>query len=384
MLKLVLLSIAIFQGMVIGVILLVSPFFKNKANKFLAFALFSISFSLFKVALDITKMFEVYPFLRILEVIDSEVLLPVFIFLFIANQLNFSKFNIRKMFWLFIPSLISTLVFAYLEFSLNDDFSQEINLQSIIGAILTVVVLLILLFFYPYILFKTYKVIQFSKNKQEKKWLIYLWCFEVFILGSLMLIVILAPFIISEILNALQILALFSTLLIHWIAYTGVYKLKLINERSKIRNLIDYYKYDESQGIHNFESSEMSFDEKEVKEQILISKDNIYYKKLEALCSVQKIYRESNLDRNRVADILGISPNYVSQIVNSITGQNFSVYINTYRVEEVKELILDKEFDNYSLLAIGLECGFSSKTTFHNSFKKITGMTPNTFRKKYK
>ncbi|WP_452601463.1 helix-turn-helix domain-containing protein [Pontimicrobium sp. MEBiC06410] len=74
----------------------------------------------------------------------------------------------------------------------------------------------------------------------------------------------------------------------------------------------------------------------------------------------------------------------MSQLINTVTGENFSTYINRYRVEAVKRIILDPEFDNYSLLAIGLECGFSSKTTFHNSFKKMTGMTPNAYRKKHK
>ncbi|GAA4230485.1 hypothetical protein GCM10022291_00750 [Postechiella marina] len=382
MFKLILLSISIFQGTLISLVLLFSPFFKNKANKFLAFALFSISFSLLKVALDITQLFEAYHFLRILEVIDSEALLPVFIFLFIANQINYSKLERRKVLWLFIPSLISTLVFAYLEFGLNNNISEEVNLHSIISTIVIVVVLVVLIFFYPFILLKTYKLIQFSKHKQEKSWLTCLWSFEVFILGSLMLLVILAPFIASEILNALQILALFSTLLIYWVAYTGVYKLKLINDRSKIRKLISKPK-SKIQSKHTVESLEKPLKTNVIKEQISISKDNSYYQTLENLCSVQKIYRDSNLDRNSVAEILGISPSYVSQLVNSITGENFSTYINRYRVEEIKRLILDKEFENYSLVAIGLECGFSSKTTFHNSFKKITGMTPNAYRKKH-
>ncbi|MDX6183929.1 helix-turn-helix domain-containing protein [Flavobacterium sp. Fl-77] len=75
-----------------------------------------------------------------------------------------------------------------------------------------------------------------------------------------------------------------------------------------------------------------------------------------------------------------MSAGYVSQLINMITGDNFANYINNYRVEAVKEMILDSDYENYSLLAIGLESGFTSKTTFHNAFKKSTGMTPNSFR----
>ncbi|MEL6943801.1 MAG: helix-turn-helix domain-containing protein, partial [Bacteroidota bacterium] len=91
--------------------------------------------------------------------------------------------------------------------------------------------------------------------------------------------------------------------------------------------------------------------------------------------------RDRTLDRNRVAEMLCISPSYVSQLINSITGENLSTYLNRYRVEDAKALLTDKEFESYSLLSIGLECGFTSKTTYYNWFKKITGMTPSAYRK---
>ncbi|MEL7219898.1 MAG: helix-turn-helix domain-containing protein, partial [Bacteroidota bacterium] len=114
-----------------------------------------------------------------------------------------------------------------------------------------------------------------------------------------------------------------------------------------------------------------------------LTAENAYFKKLEALCADERIYLDHTLDRAQVAERLGISPGYVSQIVNTITGDNFSTYINRYRVEAVKVMIASAEFDNYSLLAIGLESGFSSKTTFHTAFKKLTGMTPNSYRKRH-
>ncbi len=47
-------------------------------------------------------------------------------------------------------------------------------------------------------------------------------------------------------------------------------------------------------------------------------------------------------------------------------------------------MILNEQFDKYSLLAIGFESGFKSKTTFYNSFKKETNCTPREFKNKYK
>ena len=81
-----------------------------------------------------------------------------------------------------------------------------------------------------------------------------------------------------------------------------------------------------------------------------------------------------------MAEKLGISPGYVSQIINTITGDNFAHYINQYRVEAVKEMISSSEYENYNLLAMGLESGFTSKTTFYKAFKKVTGQTPNEYK----
>ena len=62
---------------------------------------------------------------------------------------------------------------------------------------------------------------------------------------------------------------------------------------------------------------------------------------------------------------------------------NFTSYVNQYRVNEVKKMLCDPTFNKYNIESIGLEAGFSSKTTFFNVFKKFTGMTPKEFKKQH-
>jgi AraC-like DNA-binding protein len=47
------------------------------------------------------------------------------------------------------------------------------------------------------------------------------------------------------------------------------------------------------------------------------------------------------------------------------------LFVNKYRVERVKELLINKENDHLSILGIAFESGFSSKTAFNTTFKKI-------------
>ncbi|WP_064965433.1 helix-turn-helix domain-containing protein [Tenacibaculum ovolyticum] len=372
-----LLNIAIFQGIVLGTIILRSPFFKNETNKYLAYAIFTLSISLLNFVLDETEAYISYPFLRFFDIVDSALLFPVFIFLYASYQVNHQPKYSKKSYWLFLPFILSII------YSISDECvsinipDNNFSILLLITNLFGFVIFIITLFFIPFILFKTFQSIKLSTNIQEKKWLTYLWLFEVIFLTSWLIAIILSLFIESKISNAMHIIALFTTLLIHWVAYFGVYKFKLANDQQKIRFILTLRNQKET-SVSISKASKLK-----QKEHSKPSEYNLYFKKLEGLCANQKIYRDNTLDRNKVAEMLNISPSYISQIVNSSTGNNFATYINHYRVEDAKKFILDKEFENYSLLAIGLECGFSSKTTYYNSFKKITGLTPNAYRKNH-
>lgn len=52
-----------------------------------------------------------------------------------------------------------------------------------------------------------------------------------------------------------------------------------------------------------------------------------------------------------------------------------------YKVQKAKELLNDPKYDNYTIVAIGFESGFNSKTAFNTTFKKMTSYTPTEYRK---
>jgi putative ABC transport system permease protein len=79
---------------------------------------------------------------------------------------------------------------------------------------------------------------------------------------------------------------------------------------------------------------------------------------------------------------LKADPNLLSYILNSQLKMNFHDFVNQYRVEEAKNKLNDPRYAHLSLLGIGLESGFNSKTTFNRVFKQATGMTPTEYQKK--
>ena len=64
--------------------------------------------------------------------------------------------------------------------------------------------------------------------------------------------------------------------------------------------------------------------------------------------------------------------------------KNFYDLVNGCRVEEAKRLLLDPKNKNYTILSIGFEAGFNSKTTFNTIFKKFTGLTPTEYKDRQK
>jgi YesN/AraC family two-component response regulator len=90
----------------------------------------------------------------------------------------------------------------------------------------------------------------------------------------------------------------------------------------------------------------------------------------------QKLYRNPELTLAMFSSETGIGANVISFIINNRVGQSFTDWVNTFRVEEVKQLLVDPQFENLNLAGIAANAGFNSKATFNRVFKKLIGQTP--------
>jgi AraC-like DNA-binding protein len=97
------------------------------------------------------------------------------------------------------------------------------------------------------------------------------------------------------------------------------------------------------------------------------------------LMTEEVLYRKSDLSITDLSSKLGVHPNYLSQIINQKEKKNFYDFVNTYRFEEFKRLIAMQKNQQYTLLSLAYDCGFSSKSSFNRYFKKATGQTPSKY-----
>ncbi len=101
---------------------------------------------------------------------------------------------------------------------------------------------------------------------------------------------------------------------------------------------------------------------------------------MEGLLHREQVFLKSRLALHEIAKALDVSSHTLSQVLNKHLGTNFFDYINSYRVEEAKKLLVDPEYDSFTLLAIALESGFNSKSSFNRIFKKHVRMTPSEYK----
>lgn len=100
---------------------------------------------------------------------------------------------------------------------------------------------------------------------------------------------------------------------------------------------------------------------------------------LETYLQQTEIWKDSQLSLSQLADKSGFSAHHISQVLNDYLGKSFNDYLAEFRIQAVcRQLLIDMD---KSILDIAMECGFSSKSSFNASFKKITGTTPSQYRK---
>jgi|GEM_PF-4969537 len=100
------------------------------------------------------------------------------------------------------------------------------------------------------------------------------------------------------------------------------------------------------------------------------------------LFDVDKIYLDSTLSLRLLTKKLQSNEKYVSSYINNTYHMSFNAYVNRYRIEEAKRLLLEVENMHFTIETIAQMAGFHNKSTFNLAFKKETGLTPSQYKAK--
>ena len=91
---------------------------------------------------------------------------------------------------------------------------------------------------------------------------------------------------------------------------------------------------------------------------------------------VEQNYR-NGIRLKDLADMTHISSSRLSEMFKKETGETFSGYLISFRMEQAKKLLAETDLQ---IKIIGAECGYPDYAQFSKMFKKTTGISPKSYR----
>lgn len=93
-----------------------------------------------------------------------------------------------------------------------------------------------------------------------------------------------------------------------------------------------------------------------------------------------QLFLRKGLTLTELSQLVASNRSYVSGCINANTGMSFSDFVNSYRVEYAKALLLMNE-DGMSIGEIRDRSGFETESTFIRNFHKFVGMSPSEWQR---
>lgn len=367
----ILILVGAIQGLIFTVVALTVKKFKSKSTAFLAllilaFSLNNIQYFLWETGLVDEEFFFGYLYFPYASISMVFYFFYVKLFLFPHNPIK----NSQKL--LFLPCLLFFISTVYYKIGYINDTLSLSTLEFFghwiyVHEIFSVLFSIILLFFIYKLIVKFEKKQSSGKSqipRVELNWL------KILTLISFLLCLIWVISIYDELnfgsenVTFYYILWLGMSITIYLLGHIGLYQFGVLQEQKKIQKFSGY-----------------------PKPIIAVQHElgrNEHIESFEKFIKSEKKYLDANLSLDSVAENLQINKSYLSRIINMELEKGFPDYVNELRVEEAKRYMYNPEFKDYTLISIGLEAGFNSKSAFNSAFKKFTGMTPSQFRNSIK
>lgn len=100
------------------------------------------------------------------------------------------------------------------------------------------------------------------------------------------------------------------------------------------------------------------------------------FEKIESAMQDQQFYKDVTFNISKLSAALGVNNSYISKAIRHNGYPNFNSYLNRYRVNCVKKLLVENDLEKVTLMSIYTEAGFSNQSTFNRVFKQLEKITP--------
>lgn len=337
-----------FSAIMIGFLFLTVKSKNRTANTFLVIFLWCLAWLILSDKyidhdeIELLENSEVFHF-------DTALFLIPSLFLYILKTVN-KSFSIWYLL-LFIPGVVANI------------FSNEENMVFEILTIISFLVLNLTLMIIAFrILIKHQKRVVNFYSALEHKTLSWI---KSIIITVFVLHFILISEELAELFN-LTLISLFEyaesltiSFMVYWIGYNGFFQAQSFEGK----NDEELQEVTETQNTH-------------------IVNDNAIekFKRIEDQIKLQELFKNPNLNLRLLATELDIKERELSKLINQCSQTNFYNFINRFRVEEYKNLLESPKSEQFTILGLAEDVGFSSKSTFYTAFKSIEGMTPKQYK----
>ena len=123
--------------------------------------------------------------------------------------------------------------------------------------------------------------------------------------------------------------------------------------------------------------------EKYVQSGINLEESRRLVQQVNRLFETETPYLDPDTSLDTVAKMLAVRPRALSQAINEVEQKNFSEFVNHFRVEYARALLLHPERKRDKIATIAFDSGFGNITSFNVAFKSNLNMTPSQYRKQY-
>ncbi|MCW3162146.1 helix-turn-helix domain-containing protein [Chryseobacterium oryctis] len=103
------------------------------------------------------------------------------------------------------------------------------------------------------------------------------------------------------------------------------------------------------------------------------------FSRIEETMKEKMLFKDAKFNLSALSVELEVNSAYISKAIRYKGFPNFNNYLNIYRINHVKELFTEVDFQKTTLMYIYTEAGFSNQSTFNRVFKQIEGKTPSNY-----